>query len=400
MSKRLRFVPVFLAVFFIILGIAGCMGRDKYTEEQENSVIHQGKPLLEEFLASLPAEKLEATGYYMTEAAMEGSLIYGGHYPANAVTVNFTADGEKYRAIADLETGIIYSDYYIFDLNKHIEEQLKPYCARYGFAGAYTVQGARVFITIHSHDVAIDGNSGRRTDSYMDIEDMIPAAFNQADEKERAEAFLKNAPLSGFTISFDIQDDEFFDPRILADYLAESGNYQSERTRNRGWNSYEIHGAKEYDKFPERGVWRWEIYLNYEGDIRTMPYSMRRVDCHKEREFCFNYTGAAKCGGIDAYETDKLEEYDFPIEAEEGKFSYHIYHGIENVYLRFEEKPPYIFSRTCYEFGPRGNITEEKKENLVLMQNSAGMWYLTPEDNPNTHLYSYVFDKEQILEYK
>ncbi len=209
MNKRIRFILVFLTVLLLILGVTGCMGLDKYTEEQENRIIEQGKPLLEEFLASLPVKNLEATAYYMAAAVEEGSLIYGGRYPANAVSVYFTADGEKYEAIVDLETGITYSNYYIFDLNKHIEEQLKPYCERYGFAGEYSVQGARVFITIHSHDVGVDGKSNKTTNSYIDIEDMIPAAFNQADENERAKAFLKNAPLSGFEIEFSMQNDEF-----------------------------------------------------------------------------------------------------------------------------------------------------------------------------------------------
>jgi hypothetical protein len=377
------------------------MGHNKYTDEQEDKVVERGKPLLEEFLTSLPAEDLEATNYYMTEAAEEGALIYGGRYPANAVTVCFTADGGEYKAIVDLETDTIYSNYYIFDLNEHIREQLKPYCERYGFSGEYSVKGTKVCITVHSHDVAVDKKSNKAADSYIDIEDMIPAEFNQADETERAEAFLRDAPLSGFNIEFNIQDDEFFDPRILTDYLAESGNYQSEKTRNRRWNSYNILGKKSYDEFPERGVYTWETYLDFEGDIKTMPYYMRRTDLYKEREFCFNYTAAVKHGNINEYENDEFKEYSFPIEIKEGKLSYHVYEGSEGVTLMFEEKPEYTFTRTCYEIDLKRNIiVEEEKENLILMQNSDGMWYLTPEDAPNTYFYSYIFDKEQNLEFR
>ena len=399
MNTWRRNISVFLATFFIILGVTGCIGHDKYTEEQEDRIVDQGKPLLEDFLTSIPAKNVEAKSYYMTEAAEEGSLIYGGRYPANAVTVIFVADGEKYKAIVDLETGSVYSNYYLFDLNKYIKEQLKPYCERYDFAGEYTVQGAKVCITIHSHDVAVDGKNNKTADSYIDIEDMIPATFNQTDENERAEVFLKNAPVSGFNISFSMQDDEFFDPRILTDYLSESGNYQDERTRNRGWNSYEIYGEKSYEKFPERGICAWETHLKFEGDIKTMPYSIKRTDCYKEREFCFTYTGAVKRGNINECETDHFQEYAFPIKIEEGKLSYHKYDGSELVTLRFEEKPAYTFTRICYK-NDNNNPIEEKKENLILMQNSDGMWYLTPENSPDAYRYSYIFDKEQVLEFK
>jgi hypothetical protein len=396
----MRLAPVFFAVFFVIFSFTGCMGRDKYTDEQEDKIVEQGKPLLDEFLASLPAKNLEVTSCYITEAAKEGSLIYGGRYPANAVTVNFTADGDKYKAIVDLETGKIYSNYYIFDVNEYIREQLKPYCERYGFTGEYSVQGAKVCVTIHSHDVAIDGKSNKTADSYIDIEDMIPSTFNQADEKERAEAFLADAPLSGFDIDFDIRDDDFFDPRILTDYLAESGNYQAERTLNRMWNSYRIYGAKNYDEFPERGVCTWDIHIDFEGDIKAMPYSVRRIDCYKEGEFCFKYTGAFKQGYIDEYETDELKEHVFPLEMAEGKFSYHAYAGIEPVTLIFEEKPEYTFTRTCYELDHRRNIIGEETENLILVQNSDGTWHLTPESDPDAYYYSYTFDKEQDLEFR
>jgi hypothetical protein len=401
MNKRMRVVPLFLAVLFIIFGVAGCMGRDKYTDGQEDKIVELGKSLLEEYLASLPSKNVEAENYFMTEAAEEGSLIYGGRYPANAVTVCFNADGGKYKAIVDLETGTIYSNYYIFDLNEHIREQLKPYCERYGFSGEYIIQGAKVCITIHSHDVAVKGKSNKTVDSYIDIEDMIPAEFNQTDENERAEAFLMKAPISGFNIEFTIQGDEFFDPRILTDYLAESGNYQNERTPNRAWNSYEIYGKKRFDKFPEDGVCTWETYLDFEGDIKTMPYYMRRTDFYKEREFCFNYTAAIKRGNINKYETDELKECSFPIEIKEGKLSYHVYEGSEGATLMFEEKPKYTFTRTCYEIDYKRNIIKEKeKENLILMQNSDGMWYLTPEDSQNTYMYSYIFDKEQDLQFR
>ena len=399
MNKRV-ILAIFLALFLIIPCVAGCMGRDKYTGGQEDKIVERGKPLLEEFLSSIPSKNIEVKSFYMTEAAEEGSLIYGGRFPANAVTVNFTADKAEYKAIADLETGIIYSNYYIFDLNEHIKEQLKPYCERYGFFGEFTVQGAKACITIHSHDVAIDGKSDK-TNSYIDIEDMLPVIFNQADEDERAEAFLKNAPISGFNIEFAIQDDEFFDPRILTDYLAESGNYQNERTPNRAWNSYEIYGKKRFDKFPEDGVYTWDICLDFEGDIKTIPYFMRRTDFYKEGKFCFNYTGAVKSGNINEYENDELREYAFPIEIKDGKLSYRVCEGSYGVSLMFEEKPEYTFSRTCYEIDCKRNIIEEKeKENLILMQNSDGMWYLTPENDPNAYFYSYIFDKEQDLEYK
>ncbi len=77
-----------------------------------------------------------------------------------------------------------------------------------------------------------------------------------------------------------------------------------------------------------------------------MPYYMRRSDFYKEGEFCFTYIAAIKRGNINAYETDKLQEYAFPIEIEEGKLIYHVYDGSEGVTLRFEEKPPYTFTRT------------------------------------------------------
>lgn len=51
----------------------------------------------------------------------------------------------------------------MFDLNEHIARQLKPYCEKYGFAGNYHVDNANVYYQFYSHDVAISGNSDRRT---------------------------------------------------------------------------------------------------------------------------------------------------------------------------------------------------------------------------------------------
>ena len=49
MNTWRRNISVFLATFFIILGVTGCIGHDKYTEEQEDRIVDQGKPLLEDF---------------------------------------------------------------------------------------------------------------------------------------------------------------------------------------------------------------------------------------------------------------------------------------------------------------------------------------------------------------
>ncbi|NMA93694.1 MAG: hypothetical protein GX975_03425 [Clostridiales bacterium] len=395
----MRFVSVFLVLLWVVLIFTGCMGRDKFTEEQENSIVEQGKPLLDEFLASLPAESIEVKGYYMKEAAPLGAPIYAGRLPSNVASVSFAADGERYEAIVDLQSGKLYSNYYIFDINPHIERQLKPYCERYGFDGDFSVRWARVGFTIYSKDVDADGDSKNTATSYTDIWDMIPAECNQEDEIERADAFLKDAPISGFEIEYSIQNDDFFDPRILADYLAESGNYKGAQSWEEGIKNYSIYGRKHYDKFPERGIYDWKIDLSFEGDIETMPYSIERSDCYKEREFCFIYTAAAKAGYINEYETDELKEFELPLTIEEGKFIYRICEGAKPVYLSFEEKPPYTFNRTCYEIDSR-NVVHEETENLILVQNKDGLWYLGPESAPDAYRYYYIFEQDQDLEFR
>ena len=52
MNKRARFISVFFVLLCVVLIFTSCKGRDEFTEEQENSIVEQGKPLLDEFLAS------------------------------------------------------------------------------------------------------------------------------------------------------------------------------------------------------------------------------------------------------------------------------------------------------------------------------------------------------------
>lgn len=399
MNKRARFISVFFVLLCVVLIFTSCKGRDEFTEEQENSIVEQGKPLLDEFLASLPAESIEVKGYYMKEAAPLGAPTYAGRLPSNIASVSFVADGERYEAIVDLQSGKLYSNYYTFDINPHIERQLKPYCERYGFDGDFSVRWASVGFTIYSKDIAVDGDSKNTATSYTDIRDMIPAECKQEDENERADAFLKDAPISGFEIEYEIQSDDFFDPRILADYLAESGNYKGNQSWEEGIKNYSIYGLKHYDKFPERGIYDWKIDPSFEGDIGTMPYSIERSDCYKEREFCFIYTSAAKSGNIDGYEADELKEFELPLKMEDGKFIYRMDNGVGAVYLSFKEKPPYTFSRTCYELDSR-NVVHEETENLILVQNKDGLWYLGPESDPDFYRYYYIFDQDQDLEFR
>lgn len=399
MNKNSRKMKRLLEVLILVLvtfGLAGCMGTAKYTDQQAAETVAKGRPLLEEFLESLPAKDISNVKFTMTPAAQEGSLIWAGPYPANSVTVTFNADGRAYEAIVDLESGVIYSNYYLFDLNEHIARQLKPYCEKYGFTGSYSVRNAMVNYQFYSHDVAVDGKSDRKTNSYVSIENMIPSVFDQEDEIERADAYLKNAPVSDFSIYYEMQDDEPFNPAILTDYLSDTGNYDAvEDGVKPVISSYGLIGKRNFSEFPENGIAGWETYLFYNGDISNMSYSLFRIDACRHDEFCFTYTAAKTTGEAGTGLVKDFEEYRFPVVIEKDRLVYSGDDAYGEVTLRFNEEPKYTFTRVRYENG-----AARDEEKMSVMQNDDGMWYLTLADRERAYLYSYRFDQAQELMFK
>lgn len=381
-----------LSILILIFTLTGCQGIDRYTRDQEAEIISRGRPILEEFFSTLPVSSVTDTEYHMSVAAQENSLIFAGQYPANAVTVEFKGDGQSYSASVDLETGEIYSDYYMFDLNSHIKKQLKPYCERYGFTGDYRVSGAEVWITIISHDVSVSDNPDKKTNSYAELSGMLPVTYNQPDEDERAAAFLKDAPISFFSIEYDMENGELFDPRILSDYLYESGNYKITNTRQRGYESYSIKGRSNATEFPASGIAAWKITLTPDENFEQMDYSVVRSDFYREDDFCFIYTAGDKYGKLDSYEEDNFSEYEFPIVIGDGIMRYRGYEAAEYITLRFPEKPKYDFSRIYYTDGEK-----EDPVDLIPMENEDGTWYITRKDYPDHYKYSYRFEQDQDL---
>lgn len=304
--NHMRFFRMLAATAIFLFALAGCMGRDRFTDEQEKLIVTKGKLHLESFFSVISpgVEKLEIGEYHMVDAAIEGALIYAGRYPANAVSVTFTADGKDYRAVADLDNNVTYSDYYMFDLDAQLTRQLKPYCERYSYTGDYEVKGAGTLVTLHYTNMKVDNKDDQLCNTYVILENMIPTKFYQEDETERADAYLKDAPVTDFTIWYPMSE-EPLDPRILADYLAESGNCRVESTRSYVPGEYRICSQRAVEPTDDAGIYGFECVLTYQGEGKPMEYRLRREDYTKTAE---GYTKAytyEKYGTTESYATDE-----------------------------------------------------------------------------------------------
>lgn len=397
MKRSAIFIIAFFAVL-MVLSMSGCV-TTQYDDEQEERIVSEGRSVIESYVDSLDAGSWEMVSCWMMNGAAPDKPIYGGYYLSSLVEARVKAGDRTFTVIADTEDGRIWTNYYMFDLNEAVHDQLLPYCEKYGYTDDFTVGKTGLFYRIVSHDM--ETKKGKTTDTIVCFDGVIPAEFCQPDEKERAEAFLNGAPLEGFTISYTVRgEDMYMDPRILTDYLSETGNYikDPEEKPKTPVLDYQMNGTCStgmVDGGTVPGYYYMELTL--EGDPSAMPFTVVRRDIRKKGCMMFLYSAAEMSGTADGIGSCEWEEFGFPFVLEEGRIrffgDYHGYHPM----LYFDEKPPFAeFTRISYSDGKAG-----EPEALVLQDIGDGIWSLnTTVGAWNNKGSYYIFDREQDIEYK
>lgn len=398
MRKFISFIFCIAIATGMILLLSGCV-RTMYTEEQDQRVTENGRKMIEAYLDSLPVDNAELTYCGMVNGAAPGMPIYGGYYLSNLVFARFKAGDRQYSVIVDISDGSVWSDYYMFDLQREVHDLLVPYCEKYGYTGDFSVDKVSLYYRVVSHDVETS-RKGELTDSVVCFDNMLPAEYCCEDDHERADSFLRNAPLEGFDIRYEIIDGNYMDPRILTDFLAESGNYLSEyedmpERPNRDYNINgflpENSGEKQNDG--DRYICNWYMSMTLENQPSDMEISIIRRDRVRKDGFVFIYSAAS--ASVTAADQDNIdwEEHDFPFELNDGVIRYYGDHYVYYPMLVFEEKPEFTeFTRVTYR---DGKITDTVQ--LSVQEIGNGEWSLNSGRNSGS---AYVFDREQDVEYK
>lgn len=364
--------------------VSGCVP-ERYSENTAKAVIEQGRPYIEAYMETLP-DTCSLEALHMHDGIPDGSPVYGPHYESHVVSARIREGNHAYYAYVDLETEKIYSTYYAFDPNEMIAEQLRPYCERYGYEGEYEVSKAAFATTLISHDIKA---GGKTLDVYCSFDKAIPVEYNQSDEHARQSAALQGASIDGFTVTWTLSDDTCFDPRILIDYLKESGNYKNVHTRE-DYNLYIIEARRptgtEISGEPQYSY----VEMEYEGDIDAMPYYERRVDYLEVENFCYLYDAYIASGNLE----DGIEgsEYPCPLRLEGSTLRYTAdsedYGRDAGVF--FKEDPGYTEitrirwawenlakSQTTNDRIDQWELVEQEPEEMeVCLDESSGRYYL------------------------
>lgn len=398
MMKRLSIVLAAVFAALMVLSMTGCV-TTQYEDEQKERIVSEGRGKIETYVDGLNLGPWEMVSCWMMNGAAPNEPIYGGYYLSSLVEARVKTGDRMFTVIADTEDGRIWTNYYMFDIDEAVRDQLRPYCEKYGYTGDFTVAKTSLHYRIVSHDM--ETKKGKTTDTVVCFDGVIPAEFCQPDEKERAEAFLHDAPLEGFTINYTVRGEGLYmDPRVLTDYLAETGNYikDPEEMPERPMLDYKINGTCSTG-MDDGGTVPAYYYmeLTLEGDPVSMPFSLVRRDVRKEGCMMYLYSAADMTGTADSIESCEWEEFGFPFVLEEGRIrffgDYHGYHPM----LYFDGKPPFTeFTRISYSGGKAG-----EPEALVLQDIGDGKWSLNTTVGARNNKDSYyIFDREQDIEYK
>lgn len=340
-------------IIFMVLLLPGC-GSKNFAKEQAEVVVGKGKPILEEYVNSLP-EEAHITNVSMLYGCNQGEPSFNAKYPSHVVKANFLAGDKQYIAIVNLEDGTVYSDYDFIDPNELIQRQLMRYCDEYGFNGTYGVSGAFYSYVFVSHQVEVSKGDIRDTYVYIDdIPNLAPV--------ENADEFI-NASISGFDITYEAELDEVFNPEILFEYLSDTGNYRKEDMRGDN-REYHINGGRRVQNFVNGEPAYSEMSITSEGEPNTMICDEMRWDYMEEDELCYLYVGGTKSENIKSIKDAKYVEYKCPFE----------YMGDELTYTRDDSNPfeGYLYiknhewneiTRTCYILT---NKSLEEKTNDVV----------------------------------
>ena len=317
--KRIIYLISDICLFiFMMLLLQGC-GSEKYAQEQAQVVVEKGRPILEEYVSSL-SDEAHIINISMLYGCNQGEPSFNAKYPSHVVKADFLAGDKRYIAIVNLEDETVYSNFDSIDPNEMIQRQLMTYLDEYGFNGSYGVSGAFYSYVFVSHQVEVSKGNIRDTYVYIDnIPDLAPV--------ENADEFI-NASISGFDITYEAEFDEVFDPEILYEYLADTGNYREEDMRGDN-REYHINGGRKRQNFVNGEPAYYEMNIISEGEPDTMICDERRWNYKEENAFCYLYVGGAKNESIKSIKGAEYIEYKCPFE----------YMGDELTYTRDDSNP-------------------------------------------------------------
>lgn len=386
--KRNR-IGALAAALFAALLLCACTVKH-FDQAQADEITNQGQALLEAYLATLP-EPCEMGKCAMQQGEKVGSGYYAGSYLSSLVRCTFEAGGRRFTAIADTATGRVWSNYYLFDMNEAVARQLRPYFERCGYTGDIRVTGAETYYRIITRDVPTGDRHHPAADSEVILRNLLPAEFDEADEAERAAAFLSGAPITAFTVTCSDSVETLLDPRVLGDYLRESGNYLTDADFDRLNTEYAVFTASAAGD-GDTAAESWLLTLTVEGDPDEAVYSLERRGRRSRYGITVTYTSGACSGRLSDGGELPLEEYDCPVEFEAGRLSYVEAPGTAR--LLFAEKPAYTeFTRTVYRNGQ-----PQEPEALKVVELDGGSYSLDIEGR--TLRFAYTFGGSQEITFR
>lgn len=353
-KKHIRHKFHYVCLITLLLwSITGC-GSEKFAEEQERGIVEKGRSVLEEYVSSL-SDEAHITNVSMLYGCNQGEPSFNAKYPSYIIKADFIVADKQYIAIANLEDGAVYSDYDFIDPNVLIQRQLMKYCNEYGFSGTYVVSGAFYSYAFVSHQIEVKKGDKRDVFVYIDnIPDLAPV--DHTDE-------FMNAPISGFDITYEAENDEVFEPEILYEYLSDTGNYRKEDMRGDD-REYHINGGRKKQNFVNGESAFFAINITSEGEPDTMICDEMRWDYMEDADFGYLYVGGTKKVNIKNRKSEEYAEYNCPF----------IFNDRELIYTRDDANPfegyLYIKSfewneimRTCYTLTNKSLV--EKKNDVV-----------------------------------
>ena len=347
-------------ITFMMLLLQGC-GSEKFTQEQAQAIVEEGRPILEEYVSSV-SDEAHIINVSMLYGCNQGEPSFNAKYPSHVVKANFLAGDKQYIAIVNLEDGTVYSDYDSIDPNELIQRQLMMYCDEYGFNGTYGVTGAFYSYAFVSHQMEVSRGDIRDTYVYIDnIPNLSPV--------ENADEFM-NASISGFDITYEAEKDEVFDQAILYKYLYDTGNYRKEDMRGDN-REYHITGGRKVENFVNGEPVYFDVNILSEGEPDTMICDEMRWDYTEEDEFCYLYVGGTKNENIKRINGAEYIEYKCPFE----------YSGEELTYTRDENNP---YEGFLYMKNPEWNEITRKRYTLTnkssdeKVNDKVDRWELDP----------------------
>ena len=407
MNKN-RILYVCLGLALLMMFFSACTP-PYYTESEKQAVEETSRRILTEWLDTLP-ESYELTSVSMVRGTEPGKNPHVGYYRSNFSHGSFQAGGRDCRAVVNNEDGTIWTDLYQIDLGPYIHDALLPYCEAHGFTEDFLVKRAEINYLLRSHD------SRDRSGATMDVDvlfsGMLPADITPENADETVPQFLHDQWLCRFDVYYAAEEAAGFDPEILAEYLAETGNYNS--TQDQEYMI--IHVTPEYyaallkhteagDEEPDNVVPETAMYGN--GSYGTLiisedaakPYYIFWKYQHTEQDgIIVEYVEQYYEGTLAEFDPNTLEVMPSPVKYDDGRI---IISGSSNYRgsLYFREKPAFTGAWRSYPDDEKKKEPEELFVQELFGSSDLGgpFWSLNTEDNRYPAGYEFIPMYKEIL---